>query len=225
MSGVNRPRTRNRSIADRLMALSEDGPNGCRVWRGATNKKVGGYGMLNVEGKPRYVHRLAWEAVNGAIPAGKHVCHHCDTPLCINPEHMFLGDQAANMADKVAKERQHRGEEHPLAKLTADDILAIRASDEAHVALAERHGVTFQTIAQVRNGNRWRHIKVVAVDRAPTVRPDRRGEKSNLAKLTADKVREIRAANGTLAELSKRFGVAESTISLIRNRKIWKHVE
>lgn len=148
-------------IKHRLSKYSMPEPNtGCILWCGAA--KENGYGVLNVEGATKYAHRLAWEQVNGPIPQGQSVCHKCDVTYCINPDHMFLGTQAENMADKVAKGRQHRGERVPHAKFTAADIRAIRASDETHVALARKYGVAFQTIAKIRSGATWAHVQEAA---------------------------------------------------------------
>lgn len=58
-------------------------------------------------------HRASWEFYRGPIPEGMHVLHKCDVPLCVNPDHLFLGTQADNMRDKSLKGRQLYGENHP----------------------------------------------------------------------------------------------------------------
>lgn len=85
-------------------------PNsGCFLWIGAVN--AAGYGRIRVAGKTLHAHRVAWELAHGPIPPGKHILHHCDNPPCVRTDgyHLFLGDHAANMADKCAKGRYNNG--------------------------------------------------------------------------------------------------------------------
>lgn len=80
--------------------------SGCYIWM----YKVAGpmkYGVVYVNGREVYAHRRAWELTYGPIPLGMQVLHRCDTPPCINPEHLFLGTQSDNMRDKVRKGRDH----------------------------------------------------------------------------------------------------------------------
>jgi HNH endonuclease len=73
---------------------------GCWLWEGDALK---GYGTHRLDNKNRAVHRLAWEEVNGPIPSGLLVCHHCDVKLCCNPQHLFLGTAKDNARDLYSK--------------------------------------------------------------------------------------------------------------------------
>ena len=85
---------------------------GCWLWTGPLDNK--GYGLEMDGDKIRLAHRLMYERSRGPIPAGLFVCHHCDNPRCVNPEHLFLGTLQDNVADMVAKGRQLKGERHPM---------------------------------------------------------------------------------------------------------------
>lgn len=81
--------------------------SGCWLWEGPVRSR---YGYHTLRGVDRIVHRLAWEEVNGRVPDGKVVCHHCDVPLCCNPWHLFVGTQRDNLNDMMAKGRSRHGQ-------------------------------------------------------------------------------------------------------------------
>jgi len=139
-------------------------PSGCWEWQGARIPK--GYGYMSVsavKGVPKhvYVHRLAWEVTNGPIPPDKHVCHRCDNPPCINPDHLWLGTNVENRHDSIAKRRWARGEWAGPAKLTDATVLAIRADRRAGLTLKEiaaEHGVPYKTVDKIVYRVSWKHL-------------------------------------------------------------------
>jgi hypothetical protein len=84
--------------------------DGCWLWTGAPAQW--GYGQFGMANKHWLAHRVSWFFHNGPIPDGMFVCHRCDVPLCVNPDHLFLGTHQDNMDDMRAKRR------HPFARKT-----------------------------------------------------------------------------------------------------------
>lgn len=81
-------------------------PNtGCLLWNHGAHE----YGSISIDGKAHYAHRMSYELHKGPIPHGMVVCHKCDTPGCVNPEHLFISTIAGNNRDKTAKGRHPFG--------------------------------------------------------------------------------------------------------------------
>jgi hypothetical protein len=146
----------NLKAEDYLAANSAKQGSGCIFWTGAIGSR--GYGVSCLHGEIVAAHRLAYETFVGEIPDGMFVCHHCDTPHCINPEHLFLGTHNDNMQDKVRKSRHSHGEVHGMAKLTEEQARFVLQSAEPGRVLAMMFGVTADHIAMIRKGRAWRHL-------------------------------------------------------------------
>lgn len=128
--------------------------DGCWLWTASTIKGYGQFRLPRINGKqqtPQYAHRFAWQITNGPIPKGLNVCHHCDTPLCVRPDHLFLGTQQENLDDARRKGRLVDGSGRQ-RKLSDQDYLDILTSRETLVSLANRFGVHEQSIWRIRNG-------------------------------------------------------------------------
>jgi hypothetical protein len=158
-----------RSVVERLNAHSINREDCmCNEFVGARN--LAGYGRISVGGRSTLAHRAAYAAMIGPIPNGKFVLHRCDNPPCVNPQHLFIGDHAANAADKVAKGRQSRGDAHGItmrgekngsSKLDADCVSQIRrlcASGRSQKRVADFFGVSQPTVSQIVNHKRWNFV-------------------------------------------------------------------
>lgn len=158
------------TIEEKLRTRSKPSSTGCVLWFGDT--KENGYGIVRVGKLRKYAHRAAWESKFGAIPEKMCVCHKCDVRNCINPDHLFLGTLADNLADMRAKGRGMSaathpgcclyGENHNRAKLTeiqAVEILRRITAGENGAALAREFGVSVSTTSLIRRRRIWRHLK------------------------------------------------------------------
>jgi hypothetical protein len=139
--------------------------NGCWIWQRALS--ASGYGRLCVPfaglDRPRRVgmvaHRASYEAFCGPIDREMDACHRCDVRACVNPSHIFAGSRQDNVADMVAKGRNRKGADTWNAKLTDEDVRAIRASNELQRVLAKRYNINQCAISEIKSRKRWAHVK------------------------------------------------------------------
>ena len=140
----------------------------CWVW---TRGKIAfGYGRVRFgtgKGLLYLAHRVSYTLTYGPIPRDLYVCHRCDNPPCVNPEHMFLGTARDNALDSVSKGRFNgwggakKGSSQPYAKLTEDDVRQIRVLRShglTYREIAKRFGVSISAIVNIIRGTTWRHI-------------------------------------------------------------------
>ncbi len=161
----------------------------CWVWTGATTGQ--GYGKMNIRGVRSLTHRISWEIHNGPVPDGLFVLHRCDNEPCCNPAHLFVGTNQDNTADSTEKGRRASGERHGthtkpetlqrgdehwtrrlgvrtigedngFAKLTDDDVRAIRlayANGESQQSIADRHGIHQTAVSGIARRQTWSHVQ------------------------------------------------------------------
>jgi predicted XRE-type DNA-binding protein len=140
--------------------------DGCWLWQGV--RTWNGYGRFYLRDRGKHVgaHRYAWERANRPLLPGEIVRHHCDTPLCVRPDHLAVGSQGDNLHDAAIKGRlggavHGKGERHRFAKLRDEDVPKIRAllaSGLQQREIASRFGVHQSQISRISSGSRWRHV-------------------------------------------------------------------
>ena len=129
---------------------------GCWLWLKALS--VTGYAVLQYGGKVNKVSRLSYGLYKGEVPDCLHVLHRCDNPVCINPDHLFLGTDKDNMRDKQAKGRGFisSGAKSGMAKLTEAQVEEALTSTTRHIDLASKFKVSADVIVDVRSGLSWK---------------------------------------------------------------------
>lgn len=164
---MSTPKTRamiNITVGDAVKAelrfvAKVDKTEGCWMWTGATSPL--GYGNISIGGHSVAAHRLSWVITHGEIPKGMCVCHRCDTPACVNPDHLFLGTHLENMRDASIKDRFKaipRGEANHASKLTRADVLEmrhLRSLGLDYTAIGRQFGVGKNTCRRACVGESW----------------------------------------------------------------------
>jgi hypothetical protein len=183
----------------------------CWLWMGSIED---GYGTARCDGKTQRTHRICWQIVNGSIPNGLQVLHHCDVRNCVNPNHLFLGTNYDNVQDKMQKGRHltgsqaaqysnpKRGEENWHSKFTDEQVLDMRwqYSHGAKICdIAEDWDQLPHVVNMIVHGKRWAHL--------PGALPTHR------ISHFAEKVREMKASGVTQHEIAIRLGFSDAAIS------------
>lgn len=155
--------------------------DGCWEWSGSLDNH--GYGKIGIAGRTPRVHRFSYELHYGKITGGLFVCHRCDNPKCVRPDHLFLGTNTDNMRDAFAKGRlrpptppprvladftpiassnlQWRGDRNPNATLSeraAIEVLRRVRAGESAMSLADEFGVSSSLISKIKRGRVWAHL-------------------------------------------------------------------
>lgn len=140
------------------------GKDECWIWQGATYGKASPYGKQWCNGRGMKAHRFSWLVHFGPIPDGLLVCHKCDNPRCVNPNHLFLGTHKDNSEDSAKKGRNHRerGTARYCAKLTDEKVAIILSRYNGRRyggdRLARDFGVSRTAIYNIIYGLRWKHV-------------------------------------------------------------------
>lgn len=141
----------------------EKSKNGCWNWISA--KQYNGYGVFWVgNGVSKKAHRISYEMKNGKIPDGMYICHKCDNPGCVNPEHLFVGTASDNAQDMSNKKRgrcnKQNGSDNHISKLSENSVIMIRILDNviSDNKIAQIINVTREAVRNCRQQKVWKHV-------------------------------------------------------------------
>lgn len=135
---------------------------GCWLWTASCAGK--GYGQIKVSGERinMYAHRLSYWIHKGEDPGRKQVCHTCDNPKCVNPDHLFIGTSQENHDDMVKKDRHTRGERSATAKLSEKEVLQLKdclSLDMTQKQIAAAFQISQVQVSRIKTGQQWTYLK------------------------------------------------------------------
>lgn len=145
-----------RRFLEKIMRID----NGCWNWSGSKNNR--GYGTFSFGGKSALAHRCSYEIFIGPIPKGKNILHKCNHEACVNPAHLYAGDQGDNYEDMRKAGTAPLGERNGKAKLTASivrQIRLLRAMGLRRASIATALNITISSVDEIMRGKRWKHVQ------------------------------------------------------------------
>lgn len=124
--------------------ISPEPNSGCWLWLGYTNRD--GYGKFNVGGKIDGAHRVSYREYRGQIPPGYLVLHSCDVASCVNPDHLRLGSDVENAADKAKRRRVHQ-------KISDQQVAEVRAATGRYRDIGEKYKISASLVCRIKSGD------------------------------------------------------------------------
>lgn len=157
-------RTRGNDYERFMAKVDQRGPDECWLWQ--ASKTGNGYGQFFLDDAKIVAHRVSWILHHGPIPDDLVVMHTCDTPLCVNPNHLRLGTRGDNMRDMVAKGRNVApvGEACGASRLTNERVLKIfelRKQGLTHREIAKEVQCSGTMVSLILQGKYWKHLQPV----------------------------------------------------------------
>ncbi len=152
-----------KTIAERFWAKVVKSDT-CWIWTASTTK--GGYGQFGIrslrKSNFKSTHVALWLTTGEWPPHGSDVCHSCDHPRCVRPDHLFIGTRKINMQDSSSKHRIQNGVRHWNARLTEAQVLAVRelkATGLRNCEIVAATGLNEKQVSKIITGSRWKHLR------------------------------------------------------------------
>lgn len=134
--------------------------DGCWIWQGARHGN--GYGAFRIERRQYGAHQASWILFKGPIPRGQIVCHSCDTPLCVNPDHLFIGTHLDNVRDMFEKGRENKAKGSACASILTEELVLElreihRKTGQTFASIGRKYGLNPATVRAAIRGVNWKH--------------------------------------------------------------------
>ena len=190
----------------------------CWEWQGSKNFK--GYGKLPHDNEQQ-AHRVSYVIFKGEIPEKTMVLHHCDNPSCVNPSHLYLGDNKQNMIDMISRDRARpRGKPPTLSK---EQVAMIAESTDTRKDIAEKFNTSIASVDFIKSGKMYAHMALsINIAAKSDFKPV--GETNGNSKLTEETVLLIRKSTESNRLTGLRYNVSAALVSRIKSRKAWSHI-
>lgn len=195
-------------------------PNsGCWLWIGAVLPS--GYGKMGIYGRTIGAHRISFELFRGEIPNGLHICHRCDNPCCVNPDHLFAGTRQDNMQDCIAKGRFNACPQNGILAAAEKKNLKSRLVCESHMGDNRRrsfNGKVYCLLCRIRRDQaRTRRLTeanaVIGASRA------------KLSEAEAATIKyECNFLGKSITEMASRYQIAPTTARRVCAGRSWAHL-
>jgi len=200
-------------------------------WIYKKNIQESDYRRIYINGKSIGAHRVSYLIHHGSIPEKMFICHKCDNPLCVNPQHLFAGTPKDNSDDMAKKGRGslRKGIHYPKPKLTEDNVKDIfRLSGQlSQRELATKFNVTQGLIEKILNKKAWKKVSKTLTSMSSIGQgSNQKGIRSPRVKLTENQVLSIFKMKGskTSIQVAKEFNITSSSIRHIWNGHTWSHL-
>jgi len=215
------------------ISLPQDLYNDEWIWNGTVNE--GGYGVFFYNYTRTMAHRLMYSCYYGSFDDSLFVCHKCDNPPCVNPNHLFLGTPKDNSVDMSIKGRSPRGSKSGTSKLHENDVLKILKDISLNrystiLEITNNYNIQSMQIIRILQGKSWKHItKNFDLNQLKNILKIQQNRGSNNPRaILSDsdvvdiKIRLKRGEKGS--HIAKLYGIYKGRVSDIKNGKQWAHI-